>query len=260
MVTTVPASGSGASSGLKRLISFALPALATLSWGDDQAGNVRDGGEQVHLLLPARFRALALLAVHRDRAARGHVPGIPAHSGIEPWMGRVRPEPAVLALLPEGRRSRRLLFPLLPPFPLLCLLFGAVRGIRGRDAGIQRDPGHGRRDSGLELVGIEQELSQPVQHRRRRRDPLPGPRAHPAAMRGQNLLAPARRCQRRLQRPAIPARRGPGRHRHQGHQFMPLPPVLPRIGQPPFQRLPERDRIECRSRGQVAAKAVSKPR
>jgi len=32
LVTTVPTSGSGASSGLKWLISFALPALATLSW------------------------------------------------------------------------------------------------------------------------------------------------------------------------------------------------------------------------------------
>ena len=237
-----------------------LPGLGDPVLGDDQAGNVSDRRQQVHLLLPARFRALALLAVDRYRGPRGNVPGIPAHGGIKPGMGRVRPEPAVFPLLREAGRGRRLPLPPLPSFLLSCPLFRAVRSICGRDSRIQRDPGHRRRDRGLELVGVQQELPEPVQHRRRRRHPQPGPRAHPAAVRGQHVLVPALRRLRHLQRPVMPARRAAGHHRDQGHQLMPLPPVFPHIGQAPVQRPPERDRIERRSRGQMAAKAVSKPR
>lgn len=75
-------------------------------------------------------------------------------------------------------------------FLLLALLSRAVRGIRGRDRRIQGGRGEGRRQRGLELAGIHQ-LGQPVQHRRRRRGPLPGPRADPAAVRRQHLLIPA---------------------------------------------------------------------
>ena len=184
------------------------------------------------------------------------MPGITARGGIQPRVRRVRPEPAVLPLLPEAGRGRRLPLPLLP---LLPLLFRAVRGIRGRDRRVQRDHGHGRRDRRLELIGVQQ-LPQPVQHGRRRRGPQPGPRAGPAAVRRQHLLVPARRGLRDRQRPAMRPRRSRGHHRHQGHQLMALPPRPAHIGQPPLQRLPQRHRVERRSRRQVAAKAVSKPR
>ena len=117
-----------------------LPGLGDPVLGDDQAGDVSDRGEQVHLLLPARFGALALLAVDGDRGPRGNVPGIPARGGIKPGMGRVRPEPAVFPLLREAGRGRRLPLSPLPSFLLSCPLFRAVRSIRGRDPGSSAIP------------------------------------------------------------------------------------------------------------------------
>ncbi|MGH3199328.1 MAG: integrase core domain-containing protein [Streptosporangiaceae bacterium] len=64
-----------------------------------------DGGGQVHLLVSAGLRALALLPVDRDSLACGDVPGIPGHGGVQPRARRVRPEPAVLPLLAQALLS-----------------------------------------------------------------------------------------------------------------------------------------------------------
>jgi len=160
-----------------------LAGLRDLVLGDHDARHVGDGREQVHLPVPAGLGALALLPVHRDALACRDVPGIASDGGIEPRVGRVRPEPAVLAFLPEGRCGRRLPLPVLLPFFLLALLFRAVRGIRGRDRRVERERGHRPGQGGLELVRVQQSR-EPVQHRRGRRHPQPGPRAYPAAVRG----------------------------------------------------------------------------
>src|SRR2546430_15217799 len=91
-----------------------------------------DGGEQVHFLVPAGLGALALLAVDRDALACGDVPGIASDGGIEPGVERVRPEPAVLAVLPEAGRGRGPPPPPLPPVLLLAPPFRPVRGLRRR--------------------------------------------------------------------------------------------------------------------------------
>ena len=233
-----------------------LPGLRDLVLADHDAGDVGDRGEQVHLLLPAGLGALAFLAVDGDALACGNVPGIPACGRVQPGVLRVRPEPAVLPFLTEVLRGRRL--PLLPLLLLLALLLRAVRGVRGRDRGIQRRAASGRGQRGLELVRVQQ-LAEPVQHRRGRRHPQPGPRVDPAAVRGQHLLVPARRRLRDRQRAAQRGRRARHQHRHQRRQRMPLPPRLARIGQPALQRLPQRHRIKHRPGRQVAADAVSKP-
>ena len=165
-----------------------LPGFRDLVLGDHDARHVGDGGEEVHLLVPSGLGALAFLAVDGDRPAGGNVPGIPGDGGVQPGVERVRPEPAVLPVLAEGFRGWRL--PLLLPFLLLAPLLRAVRGIRGRDRGVERERGHRSGQSRLELVRVQQ-LPEPVQHRRGRRHPQPGPRADPAAVRGQHLLAPA---------------------------------------------------------------------
>ncbi|MGH3200271.1 MAG: hypothetical protein ACRDNT_31115, partial [Streptosporangiaceae bacterium] len=194
LVTTAPSSGSGASSGLKRLISLALPDLAALVLADHDARRAGDGGEQVHLLAPAGLRALALRPVDRGSLACGDVPGIPGDGGVQPRARRVRPEPAVLALLAEALRGRR------PPRPAASasasspsssqLVLPPRRG-RGRDLRVQRRvrqrPGQG----GPGPVRV-QALRDPAQRPRRRRRPQPRRRADPAAVRGQQLLVPAR--------------------------------------------------------------------
>ena len=114
------------------LAGFRDPVL-----GDDQARDVGDG-EQVHLLVLAGLGELAFLAVHGGGAAGGHVPGIRQHGRVQPGVQRVRPEPAVPSFLPEALRGRRLLLPLLPVLIPGPLLFRAVRGVRGRDCGIER--------------------------------------------------------------------------------------------------------------------------
>ena len=235
-----------------------LPGLRDLVLADHEPRHVGNRGEQVHLLVPAGPGALAFLPVDRDALACGNVPGIPAGGGVQPRVPRVRPEPAVLPLLTEALRGRRLPLPFLPPLLLLALLLRAVRGIRCRNRGIERSAGHGCGQRRLELVRVQQ-FPEPVQHRRGRRRPQPGPRAGPAAVRGQHLLVPARRRLRDRQRPAQRGRRARRHHRYQRRQRMPLPPRLARVGQPAFQRLPERHRIKHRPGRQVAADAVSKP-
>lgn len=96
-------------------------------------------------------------------------------------VGRVRPEPAVPSFLPEAARGRRPPPPALPVFPLPALLFRAVRGMRGRDRGIERGLRDARGQRSLGPVGIDH-LRQPAQRRCRRRDPRPRPRGHPAAV------------------------------------------------------------------------------
>jgi len=132
-----------------------LAGLGDLVLGDDDAGDVGDGREQVDLLPAAGLGALAFFPVDGDALACGNVPGIPAGGGIEPRVVRVRPEPAVLPFLPERLRGRRLPLPLLLLFCLLALL-RAVRGIGGRDRGVERERGHRPGQRGLELVRVEQ--------------------------------------------------------------------------------------------------------
>jgi hypothetical protein len=235
-----------------------LARFRDLVLGDDQAGDVGDGGEQVHLLLPAGLGALALLSVHRDALACGNVPGIAGHGRVEPGVCRVRPEPAVLALLAEAGGGRGPALALLPPCLLLALLFRAVRGISGGNRRVERERGHRPGQGGLELVRVQQPR-EPVQHRRGRRHPQPGPRAYPAAVRGQHLLAPARRRLRHRQRTRARSGHPRDQHRHQRRQRMPLPPRLPHISQPPLQRLPERHRIQRRPGRKAAADKLSKP-
>ena len=234
-----------------------LPGFRDLVLGDHDARHVGDGGEEVHLLVPSGLGALAFLAVDGDRPAGGNVPGIPGDGGVQPGVERVRPEPAVLPVLAEGFRGWRL--PLLLPFLLLAPLLRAVRGIRGRDRGVERERGHRSGQGRLELVRVQQ-LPEPVQHRRGRRHPQPGPRADPAAVRGQHLLAPAPRGLRDRQRPRARRRHARDQHRYQRRQRMPLPLRFPRIGQAPLQHRPERHRIRGRPGRKVAADEVSKPR
>ena len=247
--------------GQQRLEVGDLVGLARLCdpvLGDDQAGDVGDGGEQVHLLLPARLGELAFLPVHGDCLAGGHVPGITGHGRVQPGVQRVRPEPAVAALVPEAARGRRLPPPLPAVFLLLALLVPAVRGVRGRDCGIERGSGQGRRQRRLERVR-RQELREPVQRRGRRRGPQPGRRADPAAVHGQHLLAPAGRSLRDRQRPGMPGCRPRHRHRHQRRQPVPDAPRLPQVRQLPLQRLPQQHRIRRRPGRQMAADALDKP-
>ena len=111
-----------------------LPGLGDLVLADDQAGDVGDHSEQVHLLVPAGLGELAFLAVHGGRGPGGHVPWIAVYGRVQPGMGRVRAEPAVAALLAETRRGRRLPLPFLPVFLLPALFFrhGTRPGPRGR--------------------------------------------------------------------------------------------------------------------------------
>ena len=72
------------------------------------------------------------------------------------------------------------------------------------------------------------------QHRGRRRDAQPGPRADAAAVPGQHVLVPDRRLCDRL-RPAVPGRHARDHHRYRRRQRMPLPPAASadRSGDPP---------------------------
>ena len=257
VVTTVPSSGSGASSGLVAHL-VRLPGLRDPVLADHDPRDVGDRGEQVHLLVPAGLGALAFLSRRprrpgvRERARDPRRRPDPA-TGAAGAAGTSRP-PAPHGISP--RPAARL--PLLPPFLFSPLLLRAVRGVRGRDRGIERSGSHGRGQRGLELVRVQQSR-QPARHRRGRRRPQPGPRAGPAAVRGQHLLVPARRRLRDRQRPAQRGRRARRHHRHQRRQRMPLPPRLARVSQPAFQRLPQGHRIKHRPGRQVAADAVSKP-
>ena len=67
-----------------------LAGFRDLVLGDDQAGDVGDGGEQVHLLPAAGLGELAFLAVDGHSGAGGDAPAIPGRSRVQPGMGRVR--------------------------------------------------------------------------------------------------------------------------------------------------------------------------
>ena len=134
-VMTAPSSGSGPSSGLKWLISFALPDLATLSWRDHDARDVGDGGEQVHLLVPAGLGALALLAVHGDAAGgreRARDPRITAGSS-QGCSGCGRNQPSSLSSRKHSAAGGFRFFRFFSCLVALC--FRAARGVRGRDRG-----------------------------------------------------------------------------------------------------------------------------
>ena len=127
-----------------------------------------DGGEQVDFLFPPAFAPCAPCRPRPRRAGPGHAPD-PPWPRIQPRVRRVRPEPAVLPLLAEAPRRRRLLLPLLLLLPQLLL---PLRRSRGHDLRVQRRvrqrPGQG----GLELICV-QALRDPVQRPRGRRDPRP---------------------------------------------------------------------------------------
>src|SRR5271165_3281578 len=75
---------------LVRLASLGDPVL-----GDHDPGHVGDGGEQVHLLVLAVFRALALLAVDGDALACGNVSRGPHAAGSsQGWAGCGRNHPS----------------------------------------------------------------------------------------------------------------------------------------------------------------------
>ena len=63
-------------------------------------------------------------------------------------------------------------------------------GVRGRDRGIESALRQARGQRRLELIGVQQPR-EPIQHRGRRRDAQPGPRADTAAVPGQQVLVPA---------------------------------------------------------------------
>ena len=77
-------------------------------------------------------------------------------------MERVRAEPAVAAFPAEAGRGRRLPLPLLLLLFLRALLVRAVRGVRGRDRGIERGGGHGCGQRGLELVRVQSSTGTPA--------------------------------------------------------------------------------------------------
>ena len=202
-----------------------------------------DRGEQVHLLLPAGLGALALLAVHGHPVPRRNVPRIPAYGGIEPRVQRVRPEPAVLPLLPEGFRGLRLRLPLLP-LPLQLALAAPPGARRTRPGSrVQRRVRQRRGQAGLELIRIQL---------------LPGPgtasapTAPPAAPSpgepGQPWAASSSWSQPSA---ASATASGPGtrtpapaaQHRYHRGQLMADPPPLPPVRQPRHQRPPQRPRL-----------------
>ena len=184
-----------------------LAGLGDLVLGDDHAGGVGDGGEQVHLLVPAGLGALAFLAVHGHGVPGGDVPGIPRDRGIQPGVERVRPEPAVLPLLrgsspPPALRFR--FFSLLPPAPC-CRR--AVRGIRGRDL---RDPARAAATPPVRAASNSSASSSfptlsSIDADGATRSPVRGLTRQPCA--ASTLLVPARRRLRDRQRPPVPARR-----------------------------------------------------
>ena len=229
-----------------------LAGLGDLVLRDHDAGGMGDGGEQVDFLLPAGLGALALLAVHGHGVPGRDMPRIPGDRGIQPRVQRVRPEPAVLPLLAEAPRRRRLLLPLLLLLPQLLL---PLRGGRGRDLRGQRRVRQRRGQGSLELIRV-QALRDPVQRPCRRRDPQPRRRADPATVGGQQLLVPARSRLRDRQRPPVPARRARHQHRYHRRQLMADPPPLPPVRQPRRQRPPQRPRLRSLSAAQVAADSL----
>jgi hypothetical protein len=71
-----------------------LAGLGHLVLADHQPGDMGDGAEQVHLLLPAGLGELALLAIDRDRRAGGHVAGVTGDGGVQPGVAGRGPRPA----------------------------------------------------------------------------------------------------------------------------------------------------------------------
>ena len=81
LVMTVPASGSGASRGLKWLISFAFPALATLSWPITIPGTWVTAASRCTFLFWPDFAPLRSLPSTATPWRAGTCPGSPHAAG-----------------------------------------------------------------------------------------------------------------------------------------------------------------------------------
>ena len=118
-----------------------LAGFRNLVLGDDQAGDVGDGGEQVHLLPAARpWRACVPCRPRPQRGGRGRAHH-PRSQPVQPGMGRVRAEPAVAAFPAEALRRHGLRFAFPASLPSRAV---RLRGARHTLPG-SRDPAPSRR-------------------------------------------------------------------------------------------------------------------
>ena len=218
-----------------------LAGFRNLVLGDDQAGDVGDGGEQVHLLVLAGLGELAFLAVHGHSGPGGDVPAIPGRRRL------ARDAPGAGGTsrrrVPRGSWPRQAVSA--SAFPA-SLPSRAVRprGARHTRPG-SRDPAPSRRGprTGRPRIrrGPAASAACPAWMRTARRAARSA--GYPAAVRGQHVLVPACRRLRDRQRAAQRRRHSRDQHRGQRGQRMPLSPRLARIGQPPLQHRPHRYRI-----------------
>ena len=172
LVTTAPSSGSGASSGLKWLISFALPDLATLSCAITMPGEWVTAASRCTFLFPPAFAPLRSLPSTATPCRAGTCPGSPVTAGSShgcSGCGRNQPSSRSWRK-PSAAGGFR--------FRFFSAFFASssflLRRSHGRDLRVQRRvrqrPGQG----GLEPVRV-QALRDPVQRPRRRRHPQPRP-------------------------------------------------------------------------------------
>ena len=186
-----------------------------------------------------------------DATARGGTcPGSPVTAGSSQGgagaAGTSRPA------CPRGRLPRSRL-PLLLPFLLLAPPLRAVRGIRGRIASSASAP---PLRSGPPRARPRPAASRACPASTRRRHPQPGPRADPAAVRGQHLLLqPLAACA--TASGPVHAAATPVTSTDISTQRMPLPLRFPRIGQAPLQHRPERHRIRAVPQESGATRSVS---
>ena len=116
LVTTAPSSGSGASSGLKWLISLAFPALATLSWAITMPGTWVTAASRCTFLFPPAFAPLRSLPSTATPWRAGTCPGSPQAAGSsQGWAGCGRNQPSSRSSR-KLAAGRRLPLPLLLPF------------------------------------------------------------------------------------------------------------------------------------------------
>jgi len=116
-VMTTPARGSGSSSGLKWVISFALPALATLSWPITSPVIWVTAPSRCTLVFPPALASLRSLPSTATAGRAGRWPGSPVMAGSSHgWPGAARTRPSGLvsrSASPAGGLQCRFFFP--PP-------------------------------------------------------------------------------------------------------------------------------------------------